>query len=90
MTNKADFSSDNRAAPLTVTVARTKEISGFGPTTIWGLLKDGRLKAVRVPGVRRTLISYESLVKLLGSPADDPPPRRRGRPRKNQAGTGAL
>jgi hypothetical protein len=82
MTNNTDLSSDIRAAPLTVTVVRAREISGFGPTTIWALLKEGRLEAVRVPGVRRTLISYQSLLKLLASPADNPPARRRGRPRK--------
>jgi hypothetical protein len=42
--------------PLAITVARAHEISGFGLTSIWALLKDGRLKAVRVAGIRRTLI----------------------------------
>lgn len=70
-------------APLAVTIPKACELSGFGPTTIWAFLKDGRLIAVRVSGVRRTLVSYASLVKLLA-----PPPqtlmavRRRGRPRK--------
>jgi hypothetical protein len=45
-------------APLAVTIPKACEISGFGPTSIWAFLKDGRLKAVRVPGVRRTLVSY--------------------------------
>jgi hypothetical protein len=53
--------------PLTVTVAKACELSGFGPTSIWAFLKDRRLEAVRVNGVRRTLISYQSLMKLLAS-----------------------
>jgi hypothetical protein len=51
--------------PLAITVKHACELSGFGPTSIWAFLKDGRLKAVRVPGVRRTLISYASLARLL-------------------------
>lgn len=69
------------AAPLAVTVRRACELSGLGPTSIWAFLRDGRLEAVRVPGVRRTLVSYRSLARLL-APPPGPPPRRRGRPRK--------
>ena len=70
--------------PLAITVKKACELSGYGPTTIWGLLKSGRLKAVRLPGVRRTTIDYSSFVKLIAPPADPPPrPRRRGRPRKH-------
>jgi NAD(P)-dependent dehydrogenase (short-subunit alcohol dehydrogenase family) len=46
-------------------VLRACELSGFGPTSINAFLKDGRLEAVRVPGVRRTLVSYASLERLL-------------------------
>ena len=67
------------APPLTVTVATAKEISGLGLTTIWGLLKSGKLEAVRIG--RRTLITYRSLEALL-APRSEPAPRRRGRPRK--------
>jgi hypothetical protein len=70
--------------PLAVTVSQACHLSGFGPTSIWAFLKDGRLKAVRVPGVRRTLVSYASLLGLL-APASEPRPRRRGRPRKPPA-----
>ena len=79
---------DGDTQPLAVTVGRACELSGFGPTSIWAFLKDGRLTAVRVPGVRRTLVSYASLARLL-APAPEPQalPRRRGRPRKN---TGAA
>jgi hypothetical protein len=68
--------------PLAVTVQRACELSGLGPTSIWGFLKSGRLEAVRVPGVRRTLISYASLVRLLApTSASQPTPPPRGRPR---------
>jgi hypothetical protein len=69
--------------PLAITVKRTSELSGLGLTSIWAFLRDGRLEAVRVPGVRRTLVSYSSLTRLLTpSSSSAPPPRTRGRPRK--------
>ena len=74
--------------PLAVTVQQACELSGLGATSIWAFLKDGRLDAVRVPGVRRTLVSYPSLARLLTPPsAEQPEPRqrRRGRPRKSSA-----
>jgi hypothetical protein len=71
------------SSPLSVTVQRAGELSGLGRTSIWAFLKDGRLEAVRVPGVRRTLVKYSSLARLLAPPSESPPPpRRRGRPRK--------
>jgi hypothetical protein len=86
MRHKTELSRDDAAVPLSVSVAKACELSGFGPTSIWAFLKDGRLEAVRVPGVRRTLVAYESLRRLLTVPsAEDPQPRRRGRPRKNVA-----
>jgi hypothetical protein len=72
--------------PLAVTIPKARELSGFGLTSLWGLLKDGRLKAVRVPGVRRTLVSYASLAQLLTPPGESlATPRPRGRPRKTLA-----
>jgi hypothetical protein len=71
--------------PLAVTVKRACELSGFGPTVVWSLLADGRLEAVRVPGVRRTLVSYASLARLLAPPPAAPQRRRRGRPPKVEA-----
>jgi hypothetical protein len=68
--------------PLAVTVAKACELSGYGPTTIWALLKNGRLRAVRVDGIRRTTVDYGSLVRLLAPRTAEPTPRRRGRPRK--------
>jgi hypothetical protein len=69
-------------APIAVTIAKACELSGFGPTTIWAFLRDGRLDAVRVPGIRRTLVTYQSLTQLLVPASASPQPRRRGRPRK--------
>jgi hypothetical protein len=67
--------------PLAVTVARACELSGFGQTSIWAFIKDGRLAAVRLPGVRRTLVSFESLRRLLeGASTGQRPKRGRGRP----------
>jgi len=51
------------AKPLTVTVAMARAISGLGNTTIWALIKSGKLESVRVH--RRRLIVYRSLEKLL-------------------------
>ena len=76
MTHQTELSRDHAAVPpLAVTVARACELTGFGQTSIWAFIKDGRLSAVRLPGVRRTLVSYESLRRLL-----------EGGPRKAQAG----
>jgi hypothetical protein len=69
------------ATPLTVTVATARKMSGLGNTTIWALIKGGKLESVRVQ--RRRLIVYRSLEKLLSPvPSDAPHQRRRGRPRK--------
>jgi hypothetical protein len=74
--------------PLAVTVRRACELSGLGQTSVWAFLRNGRLQAVRVPGIRRTLVSYSSLARLLAPAAESlPSPRRRGRPRKNTAAT---
>jgi hypothetical protein len=76
ITGRSDFE------PLAVTIPKACELSGFGPTSIWAFLKDGRLKAVRIPGVRRTLVSYGSLAQLLAPPNESlkaPPHNRRQR-----------
>jgi hypothetical protein len=72
--------------PLAVTVHRACELSGLGPTSIWAFLKDGRLDAVRVSGVRRTLVSYASLARLLAPQSiTQPEPHHGRRPRRNSA-----
>jgi hypothetical protein len=85
----------NSRDPITVTANEACELSGFGPTTIWKFIKDGRLKVRRVPGVDRTLILYSSLWELLTpDPSENtktPSPRRpRGRPRKDARQSKAL
>ncbi len=72
------------ATPLAVTVPQACRLSGYGPTTVWALLRDGRLRAVRVPRIRRTLVAYGSLCDLFAMPVAAQP-RRRGRPRKPSA-----
>jgi hypothetical protein len=75
--------SPNEPHPLAVTVKRASELSGLGLTSIWAFLRDGRLEAVRVTGIRRTLVSYPSLTRLLApSSTSAPAPRKRGRPGK--------
>jgi hypothetical protein len=86
MTSKTEGSNGEAVIPLTVTVAKACELSGFGPTSIWAFLKNGRLEARRVPGTRRTLISYQSLMRLLAP--DETLPRQRGQPRKPPGSTG--
>jgi hypothetical protein len=73
--------------PITVTVTEACALSGFGPTTIWKFIQDGRLQVQRIPGIKRTLVWYPSLRALL-TPAvlekskTAPPSRSRARPRK--------
>jgi hypothetical protein len=88
MAGKTELSSGDAGMPLTVTVTKACELSGFGPTSIWAFLKNGRLEAVRVPGVRRTLISYQSLMKLLGPSAEASPRRGRRAPRRARGAAG--
>jgi hypothetical protein len=74
-------------SPLAVTVQRACELSGLGATSIWAFLKDGRLEAVRVPGVRRTLVGYASLARLLApASTSQPTPRPRDGQRKSSTG----
>jgi len=69
--------------PLAVTVSSARKLTGLGNTTIWALIKNGKLKSVRIG--RRRLITYASLEALLSPSTDAPKPRRRGRPRKSPA-----
>jgi hypothetical protein len=50
-------------APLTVTVATARKISGLGNTKLWELIRDRKLETVHVG--RRTLITFQSLQSLL-------------------------
>jgi hypothetical protein len=49
--------------PLTLTVKATCMVTGLGQTTVWGLIRDGRLEVARVAG--RTLVKYLSVERLL-------------------------
>src|SRR5262249_5691748 len=76
-----------RRDPITITVPQACRLSGYGPTTVWRLIKERRLKVVRVPGIDRTLISYDSLRQLLEGAGTQPQAKpRRGRPPKAQPG----
>jgi hypothetical protein len=67
--------------PITITIKRTKQLSGLGLTKIYDLIKRGILKTTYVDG--RHLVIYESLeMLLLPAPPAEASPRRRGRPRK--------
>jgi hypothetical protein len=80
---------DGGPRPLTITVKMACKMSGLGATKIWELLKDGRLKAVRID--RRTLVLVHSLEQLLAlDSASQPAPLRRGRPRKGNLRTEAA
>ena len=78
----SDHADAEHLMPLAVTVRRASKLSGLGLTTIWACLRDGRLEAVQVPGVRRTLVRYVSLAQLLAPASASPQPRGAGRPRK--------
>jgi len=73
--------------PLAVTVRGASKLSGLGLTTIWAFLRDGRLEAVRVPGVRRTLVRYASLARLLAPVSASQPPLCRPRKRSKSTAT---
>ena len=49
--------------PLTVSVAEACELIGVGRTTMWVLIRSGRLKTLSIG--RRRLIVFESLQELV-------------------------
>jgi hypothetical protein len=51
--------------PLAVTFSAASQITGLGPTTLWKLAKQGRIRLIRLPDIKRTLIDYSSLRELL-------------------------
>ena len=54
--------------PITVTIPTARNISGLGNTTIWALIKAGKLETVSVG--RRRLIIFRSLERLLSPEAE--------------------
>jgi hypothetical protein len=73
---------DAALKPLAITVKTACELSGLGPTKIWELIKQRRLKVARID--RRTPILFASFEALFAPDDLDRAPRRRGRPRKNE------
>jgi Helix-turn-helix domain len=51
------------AAPITITIAKAREISGLGNTTLYALIRGGELKTTTVG--KRRLVFFESLMALL-------------------------
>jgi len=55
--------SPNDLEPLAVTVKSACRLLDVGDTTIWAMIKDGRLKGFKIGGKR--LIEYASLKALI-------------------------
>ena len=51
------------ARPLAVSVKTACQLVGIGNTTMWALIKEGRVKTIRIG--RRRLIIYASLETLF-------------------------
>ena len=49
--------------PIALTVSDTTKVTGFGKTTTYKLIKDGKLTALKVG--RRTLVTEASIKALL-------------------------
>jgi hypothetical protein len=60
------------AIPFTVSMARTRELTGLGTNAIYQLIETGALKSVKVLG--RRLIILESIRQLIECRADARPP----------------
>jgi excisionase family DNA binding protein len=56
------------AKPLAVTVRNACKLLGIGNTTMWALIKTGRVKTVSIG--RRRLVIYSSLELLLTPEAE--------------------
>ena len=51
--------------PIVLTVSKTVKAAGFGKTTTYKLINEGKLTAVKVG--RRTLVTVASIKALLGT-----------------------
>jgi hypothetical protein len=51
--------------PLAVTFRVASQVTGLGATTLWKYAKEGRIRVIHPPGLRRTLIDFASLKKLF-------------------------
>lgn len=56
---------DPNLKPLTVTVRDARRLLGLGNTTIWKLIKEGRLLTVKIG--KRRLILFDSIEELIRS-----------------------
>ena len=59
------------ARPLAVSVKVACAVIGVGNTTLWALIKDGRIQTAKIG--RRRLVIYESLVALIARERADTP-----------------
>jgi hypothetical protein len=66
-------------APLAVTFDAASQITGLGLTTLWKFGKEGRIRLIHPPGIRRTLIDYSSLRELLFPEQTETPRHQRER-----------
>jgi hypothetical protein len=72
--------------PITISIDETCRMTGYGRTTVWKLIKERKIKALRRKDVRRTLPYLASVKELLAPPptnrmsAEPRPKRGRGRP----------
>jgi excisionase family DNA binding protein len=55
--------------PISVRIGAAVKLTGIGRTTLFALIKSGKIEAVKVG--RSTLIPYRSLRQLLEPPRDD-------------------
>jgi len=73
---------DHSIQPIAITVAEAAKLLSLGRTTIWKLIKEGKLQTFHVGKSCRILMpSLLSLVRPT-DPATAVEVRRRGRPRK--------
>jgi hypothetical protein len=56
------------ATPIAIPVSEACRIGGFGNTMAYSLIKQGKLKVVKIGN--RTLVNYASLERLLTPPDD--------------------
>ena len=55
--------------PLLVSVKETRRLTNLGNTTIWALIKDGRIKTKKIG--RRTMVIYASIEELAKADDED-------------------
>lgn len=57
---------DHQSRPLAVSVAEAMRMTSLKRTSIFAMLKNGRLVRISVPGLRKALIETDSIHKLMG------------------------